>query len=241
MPAETDLLIGDIEEILGHPLANRAYLETALTHRSFVNELGSGSMEDNERLEFLGDSVLDLVVSDILMQRNPEEPEGVLSKYRSAVVNERSLATVARAMELGTYLRLGRGEELTAGREKDSILANAFEAVVAALYLSGGLEDAASFIRHHLNEAIDGVKATSEKQDYKTTLQEYTQKKHRMTPTYVLTYEGGPDHDKVFESEVWINNRVYGRGRAKSKKDSEQLGAMEALTNLQKEETDETE
>jgi ribonuclease III len=235
MPAEIDFLTEELEEVLGHPVANRAYLETALTHRSFVNELGSGSMEDNERLEFLGDSVLDLVVSDLLMQRYPMEPEGVLSKYRSAVVNERSLATVARAMDLGDYLRLGRGEEMTLGREKDSILANAFEAVVAALYLSGGLDDAGAFVRHHLNEAIDGVKSASERQDYKTTLQEYTQKKLKTTPTYVLTYEGGPDHDKIFESEVWINNRVWGRGRAKSKKDSEQLGAMEALQNLQKE------
>lgn len=240
MSDEMDLLIEEIEEILGHPLANRAYLETALTHRSYVNELGGGGLEDNERLEFLGDSVLDLVVSDLLMRRYPGEPEGVLSKYRSAVVNERSLATVARAMELGRYLRLGRGEELTSGREKDSILGNAFEAVLAAVYLSGGLEDAVAFVRHHLNDAIDGVKETSERQDFKTTLQEYTQKKLRTTPTYVLTYEGGPDHDKIFESEVWINNRVWGRGRAKSKKDSEQIGAMEALSNLQ-EETDETE
>jgi ribonuclease-3 len=237
MPAEIDILIEEIEEILGHPLAHRAYLETALTHRSYVNELGGGSLEDNERLEFLGDSVLDLVVSDILMQRNPEEPEGGLSKFRSAVVNERSLATAARAMDLGSYLRLGRGEELTSGRDKDSILANAFEAVIAALYLSGGLGDAAAFIRHHLNEAIDGVKGAAERQDYKTTLQELTQKKLKTTPTYVLTYEGGPDHDKVFESEVWIDNRVYGRGRAKSKKDSEQMGAMEALEALADEET----
>ncbi|MFH1263375.1 MAG: ribonuclease III [Pseudomonadota bacterium] len=237
MPAEIDVLVDEIEEILGHPLANRVYLETALTHRSYVNELGAESMEDNERLEFLGDSVLDLVVSDLLMQRNPQEPEGGLSKFRSAVVNERSLATAARAMDLGDYLKLGRGEELTAGRGKDSILANAFEAVIAALYLSGGLSDAAAFVRHHLNEVIDGVKSGGERQDYKTTLQEYTQKLLKTIPTYVLTYEGGPDHDKIFESEVWIDDKVYGRGRAKSKKDSEQLGAMEALQKLQEEET----
>lgn len=236
MATEMNLLVEEIEEIIGHPLKARTYMETALTHRSFVNETGSEGLEDNERLEFLGDAVLDLVVSDLLMKRNPEDPEGALSKYRSAVVNERSLAIAARSMDLGDYLQLGRGEELTSGREKDSILANAFEAVVAALYLSGGLEDAAAFIRHYLNDAIDGVRKASERQDFKTRLQELTQKRHKTTPNYILTYEGGPDHNKVFETEVWIENRLHGKGRAKSKKDSEQLGAMEALKQLQGEE-----
>jgi ribonuclease-3 len=239
MPEEMGHLIGVLERILGHPLADPAFLETALTHRSYVNETGKEGVDDNERLEFLGDSVLDLVVSDLLMQRNPKEPEGMLSKFRSAVVNERSLATAARAIRLGEYIRLGRGEEITGGREKDSILANAFEAVIAALYRSGGLEDAAAFIRHTLEDVLEGAKGASERHDYKTALQELTQKNLKRTPTYVLTYEGGPDHDKVFESEVRIDQRVLGRGRAKSKKDSEQLGAMEALAALQKEEAGE--
>ena len=138
-------------------------------------------------------------------------------------------------MRLGTYLRLGKGEELTQGREKDSILADAFEAVIAAVYLSGGLSDAAAFVRGHLNEAIELAETEGPHQDFKTLLQERIQQKYRTTPVYRLVNEGGPDHSKVFESEVLIEDRVWGRGRAKSKKEAEQQSAQEALRLLQDE------
>jgi len=232
---DSKIFIKKLEELVGHPLKDIGPLVNSLTHRSYVNEIGSPDLEDNERLEFLGDSVLDLIISDELMHKFPQEREGTLSKYRSAIVNERSLASAAKAMDLGSYLKLGRGEELTAGREKDSILANAFEAVVAAIYVSEGLRDAGVFVLHHLKQAITSVQGISETLDYKTSLQELTQKVLKTTPNYVLTYEGGPDHDKVFESQVLINDHIYGRGRAKSKKDSEQLSAMEALRVLEEE------
>jgi len=234
MPKDIKIIVREIEKLLGHSLKDTDHLLVALTHRSYANEIGLGD-EDNERLEFLGDAVLDLVVSDVLMKLHPEEQEGALSKFRSSIVNERSLAKAARSMSLGAFVRLGKGEERTLGREKNSILANTFEAVVAAIYLSGGLSDAETFLMHHLEEMIKSVEASLEKSDYKTSLQEFTQKNLKTTPNYVLTFEGGPDHEKIFETEVWIQDRVYGCGRAKSKKDSEQHSAKQALQSLQKE------
>lgn len=234
MEKDINGLIKAVEALIKRKIKEPKHFLVALTHRSYVNEAGSTDA-DNERMEFLGDAVLDLVISDELMKRYPQKQEGTLSKYRSSIVNERSLAVAARHMNLGEYVRLGKGEERTQGREKDSILANAFEALVAAIYLSQGLRDVAAFVKHHLKSTIENVRIGSERSDYKTSLQEFTQKHLQTTPAYVLTFEGGPDHDKVFESEVWILDQVYGRGRAKSKKDSEQLCAKVALQMLQKE------
>ena len=231
----TEEFLAIVEPIIGHPLQKRPILEVALTHRSYVNETSNSAQEDNERLEFLGDAVLNLAISDLLMERYPEESEGVLSKYRSSIVNERSLAFAARNLQLGRFIRLGKGEELTQGREKDSILANTFEAVVAALYLSGGLEDARAFVSQYLQQSVIEARSTASQQDYKTTLQELVQRVYRTTPSYRLVFEGGPDHEKIFESEVLIEERVYGKGRAKSKKDAEQRSAEEALVLLQSE------
>lgn len=228
-------LVSEIERVIGNNLEHAEFLETALTHRSFVNESGSEEIKDNERMEFLGDAVLNLQVSNLLMDQYPDDDEGVLSKYRSAIVNEKSLALAARRMSLGSYLKLGKGEELTQGREKDSILADAFEAVVAAVYLSSGEGMAYRFVQEYLSEAIDRVSQNSERHDFKTTLQEFTQKWRKTTPVYRLVSEDGPDHEKWFESEVLIDQKVYGRGRAKSKKDSEQRCAEVALQLLQEE------
>jgi ribonuclease III len=233
MPNELPELIVELEKLLGHPLSESSFLQVALTHRSYVNEMSEETLEDNERLEFLGDSVLDLIVSDWLMEKFPTEDEGTLSKFRSALVNERSLAQAARLLDLGHYVRLGRGEEMTLGREKDSILANAFEAVVAALYCSGGLKDAGAFVRHFLKDGIEGVETTYHRTDFKTSLQEFTQRTLKQTPNYMLVSEEGPDHEKTFESEVYVGERLCGKGRAKSKKDSEQSAAREALSLLQ--------
>ncbi|MFH1016966.1 MAG: ribonuclease III [Pseudomonadota bacterium] len=228
-------LIDRIAQAIGRPLNDPSRLEEALTHRSYANEIPERSLKDNERYEFLGDAVLALAVSDYLMTRHPEESEGTLSKYRSAVVNERSLAQAARVLELGDFLRLGRGEELTQGRKKDSILANAFEAVLAAVYLSQGFEDAKRFVVDALKEPLECLGDPGVRVDYKTTLQELTQRVLKKTPVYRLVFEVGPDHEKVFESEVVIDEKVYGRGKAKSKKDSEQLSAQEAIATLQEE------
>jgi ribonuclease-3 len=235
MAEDLATIIARIEEVLGVPFKGRNHLEEALTHRSYVNEVNTPGLKDNERYEFLGDAVLQLAVSDFLMRNHPSDREGLLSKYRSAIVNERALAQVARGMELGRFIRLGKGEELTQGRKKDSILADVFEAVVAAVYVSEGYPAAARFVEHHLHQALKTVIDRSERQDFKTQLQELTQRVHRTTPLYRLVLEDGPDHDKTFESEVVIDGRVYGRGRAKSKKDSEQLGAEEALEALEQE------
>jgi ribonuclease III len=229
---DLDALIAKIEKVVGRKSLDRAHLQQAVTHRSYVNEATETGIPDNERYEFLGDAVLQLAVSDFLMRRYPDEPEGTLSKFRSSIVNERSLAQAARTMELGKFIRLGKGEELTQGRKKDSILADAFEAVVASIYLSGGISDAALFVEHFLKSALSNVIDASEKQDFKTTLQELTQRYLKKTPMYKLALEEGPDHDKVFESEVWIGPKLYGKGKAKSKKDSEQLCAEEAITLL---------
>ena len=224
-----------IEKIIGHPLADPTYLQMAVTHRSYANESTDTGTEDNERLEFLGDSVLNLAVSDLLMVRYPTEPEGNLSKYRSAIVNEKSLAEASRSLDLGRYLRLGKGEEQTQGRDKDSILADAFEAVVAAVYLSGNLKDAAAFVRAQLEDLINLAHDETTHQDFKTMLQELVQRNYKTTPVYELVTEDGPDHDKTFEAQVLINKRSYGTGKAKSKKDAEQKSAEEALLALQDE------
>ena len=221
-----------LEDTLGHSFQGRAALEIAFTHRSYANESGD-DVSDNERYEFLGDAVLQLIVSDKLMEMFPNVAEGVLSRFRSSIVKEPTLAKVAREMNLGRYLLLGKGEELTQGREKDSLLANVFEAIVAAIYISGGLEDARVFVLTHLGHALENVRGHSERHDYKTRLQEITQRNRKAMPTYKLVSEGGPDHEKVFESEVSILGRVLGTGRARSKKDSEQRAAREALNALE--------
>ncbi len=235
MPEQIYEFIRQLEVVVGHTLKDVRLLEVALTHRSFVNEAGNEDLQDNERLEFLGDAVLGMIITDLLMHRYPQEQEGVLSKYRSAIVNEKSLAAAGRAAQLGEYIRFGKGEEMTQGREKDSILANTFEAVVAGLYLSGGLLDAEAFVQRFLYSNIEKVPVTLERHDYKTALQELTQQRLRTIPKYVLVHEGGPDHDKVFESQVMILRKVYGSGKAKSKKDSEQICAQEALEALRAE------
>jgi ribonuclease III len=224
-----------IEEAVGAPLRDPAFLEEALAHRSYVNEASREDMRDNERFEFLGDAVLQLAISDHLMKRLPDQSEGALSKCRSGLVNEKSLAHAARSLDLGRFVRLGRGEDLTRGREKDSILANTFEAVVAAVYLSEGLDGASRFVVKSLSELLDRLEGPDGRLDHKTTLQELTQRLLRQTPVYRVVLEEGPDHEKIFETEVLIDDKVYGRGKARSKKDSEQMSAQEALKALKEE------
>jgi len=205
----------------------------ALTHRSFVNEQRDEGFQDNERLEFLGDAVLDLVVSHVIMDCFPEFPEGDLSKLRASIVNETQLALMATSrLDLGEYLLLGRGEENTGGREKSSILADAYEALIAALYLDGGLPPVFRLVSEHFVGKLIEVQLEGFDRDYKTQLQEHAQIQYHQTPRYSVMREEGPDHAKEFEVAVSIQGVFYGVGQGRSKKEAEQQAALSTLKML---------
>jgi ribonuclease III len=215
--ADTAVLLRELQVKVGDGLLDRA-----LTHRSYAYE--NGGLPTNERLEFLGDSVLGLIVTDTLFTRHPDLPEGNLAKLRAAVVNSRALASVARELDLGGYVRLGKGEEATGGRDKSSILADTLEAVIGAVYLEGGL-DAADLLVHRL---FDPVIAKSARLgaglDWKTSLQELAAAEELGGPEY-LVEESGPDHQKSFRAVARIGGEVYGEGEGRSKKEAEQQAA----------------
>jgi ribonuclease-3 len=217
---------GRLEAVLGYRFTRRELLERALTHRSFANE-SRGGAGDNEKLEFLGDAVLDLVVGHHLMDAFPALREGELSVTRAQVVSESCLSEVAGELGLGEFLRLGRGEERTGGRDKPSLLADGFEAVVAAVYLDGGFEAARELVERLLGDRLRGIDATGFA-DFKTRLQESAQAKLKATPEYRVVGEAGPDHDKTFEVAVVIKNREWARAAGKSKKAAEQRAAAMA-------------
>ena len=218
--------IEEFEEIIGYRFKNKELLEQALSHSSYANEKKrhGGS---NERLEFLGDSVLSIVVSDYLY-KNINVPEGDLTKMRASLVCEKSLFVFAKEIHLGEFILLGKGEENTGGRERPSILSDAFEAVIAAIYLDGGIEPAAKHILRFMPEDIKRTKKPV-LSDFKTLLQEVVQKNPEEKVEYVLIGEEGPDHNKRFVVEVCLNSQVIGKGKGRSKKEAEQLAAKEAL------------
>ena len=222
-----------LEENLRYEFKNKKLLINALTHSSYANEARDG-VSSNERLEFLGDSVLSIVVSEYIYKEFNNLPEGELTKLRASLVCEKSLCQFSRELELGKYLRLGKGEDKGGGRERDSILADAFEAVLAAMYLDGGFNVAKNhvmrFIKNELKHTDDEVF-----KDYKTAHQEIIQKNPEESVTYILTKETGPDHDKVFEVEVRLNSNTIGKGIGKNKKQAEQSAAKEALRLMGKE------
>jgi ribonuclease-3 len=222
-------VVAALEERIGLAVSDAELALAALTHKSYVNEHRGEALRDNERLEFLGDAVIDLAVSHRLMERFPQAREGELSKIRAAVVDEAGLARIARELDLGALLRLGRGEELTGGRQKSSLLADALEAVVAALYLCGGLGPVLTLIDRFLGEAFARAAAGTLDRDYKTQLQELAQSRLRATPRYRVVAEHGPDHSKVFDVELELRGEVVGRGAGRSKKDAEQAAAKLAL------------
>jgi ribonuclease-3 len=218
---------------LGIALADQPCALAALTHKSYVNEhRDEQGLQDNERLEFLGDAVIDLAVSHRLMERFPTAREGDLSKMRAAVVDEQGLAEMARALDLGALLRLGRGEELTGGRQKSSLLADTMEAVIAAVFVEGGLGPVLSIVDRFLGEAFARAAAGTLDRDYKTQLQELAQSRLRATPRYRVVAEHGPDHSKIFDVETDVRGEVVGRGSGRSKKDAEQAAAKLALDAL---------
>lgn len=215
-----------LEKRMNYRFKNRAYLMQALTHSSFANERNNGS-KSNERMEFLGDSVLSLISSQFLFETYPDMPEGKLSKLKAALVCTESLSGFARQIHLGDYLFLGKGESHTGGAERPSILEDAFESLIAAIYLDGGLECARTFVLGFLKPALENHNINFK--DYKTTLQEVIQQNPDQSINYVFVGSSGQDHDKVFEAEVRLNSNVIGRGKGKSKKSAEQAAAREAL------------
>lgn len=218
-----------LEERLEYQFKNRSLLENALTHSSYANEHRDAGMSSNERLEFLGDSILGMVVADHLYREHPQMPEGELTRTRAAMVCEGSLFEVARALELGKYLRLGKGEDAGGGRERPSILADATEALLAAVYLDGGIAQARRLIRTLI---LGNEEEMSASRDYKTALQELVQRESGRKLTYRLVGEEGPDHAKRFSVEVELNGVTVGAGEGRTKKAAEQNAAKAAIAKL---------
>ena len=211
-----------LEKNIGYHFRDKNLLKAAVTHSSYANE-NRGGLAYNERLEFLGDAVLQLITSEKLFKENPDMPEGRMSKQRAALVCEDALAGYSKEIQLGDFMLLGKGEEATGGRNRPSILADAFEALIGAIFLYGGMDNAKRFVRRFLDVAHTSLK------DYKTLLQEIIQKNPGERLSYVVIGESGPDHDKVFNVEVHLNSNVIGKGTGKSKKQAEQAAAKEAL------------
>lgn len=216
-----------LEEKIEYTFKDKCLITQALTHSSYANEK-QGGIKCNERLEFLGDAVISIVSAQYLYEAFPDMPEGDLSKLRSSLVCTRSLSDFARQIDLGSYMLLGKGELNTGGRDRDSILEDAFEALTAAIYLDGGMECAKKHVLRFLAKAVNTHHINFK--DYKTTLQEVIQKNPDQSITYVVSGESGPDHNKRFEVEVHLNSNVIGKGVGKSKKQAEQEAAKEALS-----------
>ncbi|MBS6216295.1 MAG: ribonuclease III [Clostridiales bacterium] len=219
-----------LEETLGYTFHDRSLLENALTHSSYANENRFKGCQSNERLEFLGDSVLGMVTADYLFRAHPDLPEGDLTRTRAALVCEESLVEVARAWGLGEYLRLGKGENAGGGRRRPSIQADAVEAVLAAVYLDGGIGSARKIIQKYI---LDRESEKARNRDYKTALQELVQRESGQVLQYRLTGSSGPDHAKLFTVEVDLNGLTIGQGEGHSKKEAEQNAARAAIGHLE--------
>ena len=220
-----------LQKQIGYTFRDISLLDKALTHKSYVNE-NSQPLKDNERFEFLGDSVLDLIVSGYMIKAFPNFSEGTLSKIRAAVVNESCLTELARQIDLGKYLLLGKGEESSGGREKNSLLANAYEALAGAVYFDSDLETALNIYLPVLEKEIAKYAETARFRDHKSELQEYTQTHFNGIPNYKIVNEKGPAHAKEFEVVVLVQEIIRGRGNGKSKKEAEQAAALSALKSF---------
>ena len=223
-------MINELEKAIGYEFRNITLLQNALSHSSYANERWHDSLKSNERLEFLGDSVLGMLVADYLYRTFPARPEGELTRMRADMVCEKTLATVANRLGLGQHLMLGKGEELGGGRSRDSILADAVESVIAACYLDGGMDAAVQFIQKFILVNVPVTKLHNA--DYKTALQELVQQKKNQVLAYRLVGESGPDHDKQFRVELTLNGEVVGVGTGSSKKRAEQAAAQAAIERL---------
>ena len=221
--------ISELEVKLGYSFKDKNLILLALSHSSYINELTNKNRQCNERIEFLGDAILEMVSSEYLYKNRPNDKEGVLSKQRAALVCEKALATAARSIDLGEFLLLGKGEAANGGANRDSILADAFEAVIGALYLDGGYEVVSAFIVKRVLESGNGIFV-----DYKSRFQEIVQGRSNAKIVYELVGETGPEHDRKFEVTVSINGTVLGHGVGHNKKSAEQNAAMEAISKTRR-------
>jgi ribonuclease III len=226
----------DLEGRLNYKFGNIELLSIALTHRSYVNENPYSLLADNERFEFLGDAVLGLCVSDMLINKCVDYSEGTLSKIRAGIVNEKVLAKLSLSLKLGDCLMLGKGEENSGGRAKDSLLADSLEAVIAAIYLDSGFNEVKYFLEILLTPLLQDSVLLSQSFDYKTALHEYCQKKYKTAPVYTIIDSSGPDHAKVFDVQVTVTDKILQTGSGKSKKEAEKQAAQKVWEILQIEE-----
>lgn len=224
----------ELQSIMGVEFNEIAMLNQSLTHTSYAYELnGNNNISQNERLEFLGDVVLGLIVSEYIYNKYPHYMEGDLAKIRAKVVSRPILAKIAKHLNLGHYLLLGKGEEITGGRTRCSILADTFEAIIGAIYLDSGLETSRSFILGQIKEDIEKITTNVHVQDYKTDFQEFTQKKFKLLPVYKVIKKEGPEHKRIFEIAVMVKGKTWGIGRGASKKEAEQKAAFYALQQIE--------
>ena len=232
MLSKTDKRIDNLQKTIKYYFKKIDLLYTALSHPSYAHENNLPHYKSNQRLEFLGDAVLGLTVSEIIYNEYPNFPEGRMTKVRANVVCESTLARIARDVLLGEFLYLGKGEEATGGRKRTSILADALEALIGAIYIDGGIEQAKQFVKNYFyNEIKDTIQKQNYK-DYKFTLQELTQRDNKEKLYYEVIGESGPDHDKIFTVHVKFHNKILGKGKGKSKKEAEQAAAKSALKDL---------
>jgi ribonuclease-3 len=223
----------ELEKETGYTFKDPGNLVLALTHSSYANEKKAAGLKSNERLEFLGDSVLNIVTSDYIYRNYPELHEGEMTRTRAAVVCEASLMRCAERIRLGEYLFLGKGEENTGGRTRSSILSDAFEALIGAIYIDGGISAARRFILRYMEDIYQDIDRQNEFRDYKTMFQEIIQKQSDQKISYRILDESGPDHDKTFTAQVLVGNEPYGEGKGRSKKEAEQNAAKDAINNMQ--------
>ena len=222
----------ELEKLLEIKFRRVELLDQALSHPSYVNELPEQRGEHYEKLEFLGDAVLELVISHELYEMYPQYGEGGLTKLRAAVVSKPTLAKVAKKIGIDPYIQLGKGEELGGGRKRNSLLADALEALIGAAYLDGGLKMAREFVIHHFGEEIERLDKDQQKMDYKSILQEKTQLRFQTLPKYTVTRESGPPHDRIYEILLTIKDEPYGIGTGRNKKEAQQNAAQAALEKL---------
>ncbi|MFC1855143.1 ribonuclease III [Thermodesulfobacteriota bacterium] len=223
-----------LEKKIGHDFKNKDLLLTALTHKSYSYESNGQVEYDNEKLEFLGDSVLSLVVSDMIYKRNPDYSEGDLSKLRASVVDEYSLALIAGKLGVGKFLLLGKGEEQSGGRKKPSLLSNCYEAILAAIYIDSGIRKVYKVIKGHFLEYILTESVESLNRDYKSQLQEVSHKLFQTVPKYKVVKRSGPDHRQIFHVELLIDKDLKSKGKGSSKKEAQQNAAKKALERIEK-------
>ncbi|MCX7945055.1 MAG: ribonuclease III [Deltaproteobacteria bacterium] len=223
-------LIQGASKDIGYKFKNSSLLLEALTHKSYANE--NKLNYNNERLEYLGDSIIDFAIAYILFNQFSKSNEGLLSRFRAALVNEKKLSEIARRINLNKYIILGKGERLTSGNEKDSILCGTYEAVIAAIFLDSNLNSVLKIVKKHFEKEFENITSKDIMQDYKTAILIFCQEKYKITPSYELVSQTGPDHDCTFEVKIMINGSEYGRGSGKTKKEAEQQAAKEAIYKI---------